>query len=98
IYAPGDSVLLPSLDRNNAPVTQLWNGTSMAAGYVSGALALFLETHPKATPDETAAAVEQAATLNVVKDAKAPVSRMLYVGAVETRFASRVATRSSSRH
>ena len=98
IYAPGDSVLLPSLDRNNAPVTQLWNGTSMAAGYVSGALALFLETHPKATPDETAAAVEQGATLNVVRDAKAPVSRMLYVGAVETRFATRIATRGSSRH
>jgi len=98
IYAPGDSVLLPSLDRNNAPVTQLWNSTSMAAGYVSGALALFLETHPKATPDETAAAVEQGATLNVVRDAKAPVSRMLYVGAVETRFATRIATRGSSRH
>ena len=80
IYAPGDSVLLPSLDRNNAPVTQLWNGTSMAAGYVSGASALYMETHPKATPDETAAAVEQAATMNVVRDAKAPVSRMLYVG------------------
>ncbi len=38
------------------------------------------------------------ATLNVLRDTKAPVSRMLYVGAVEMRFASRVATRSSSRH
>jgi subtilisin family serine protease len=97
IYAPGDSVLLPSLDRNNSPVTQLWNGTSMAAGYVSGALALYLETHPNATPDQTASAIEQAATLNVVRDAKAPVSRMLYVGAVEDRFANRVASRGTSK-
>ncbi len=97
IYAPGDSVLLPSLDRNNSPVTQLWNGTSMAAGYVSGALALYLETHPNATPDQTASAIEQSATLNVVRDAKAPVSRMLYVGAVEGRFANRVASRGTSK-
>jgi subtilisin family serine protease len=93
IYAPGDSVMLPSLDRNNAPVTQLWNGTSMAAGYVSGALALYLETHPKATPDQSARAIEQAATPNVVQDTKAPVSRMLYVGAAEQRVASRNPTR-----
>ena len=88
IYAPGDSVMLPSLDHNNAPVTQLWNGTSMAAGYVSGAIALYLETHPRATPDQSVNAIERAATLNVVQDSKAPVSRMLYVGAVEQRLAS----------
>lgn len=88
IYAPGDSVMLPSLGRDDAPITQLWNGTSMAAGYVSGALALYLETHPHATPDQSAAAVERTATLNVVQDAKAPVSRMLYVGAAEQRVAS----------
>jgi subtilisin family serine protease len=94
IYAPGDSVMLPSLDRNNAPVTQLWNGTSMAAGYVSGALALYLETHPKATPDQSVRAIEQSATPNVVQDTKAPASRMLYVGAVEQRVvASRNPTR-----
>src|SRR5262245_55778046 len=40
VYAPGDSVMLPSLDRNEAPIRQLWNGTSMSAGYVSGAAAL----------------------------------------------------------
>ncbi|HEY4304198.1 MAG TPA: S8 family serine peptidase [Gemmatimonadaceae bacterium] len=50
VYAPGDSVLPPSLDREFAPISQLWNGTSMAAGCVSGAAALFLETHPMATP------------------------------------------------
>src|SRR4051812_23683472 len=28
VYAPGDSVLLPSLDRDLVPISQLWNGTS----------------------------------------------------------------------
>lgn len=89
IYAPGDSVMLPSLDGNGAPVTQLWNGTSMSAGYVSGALALYLETHPAATPDQSAAAIEEDATPNVVRDTRTAMSRMLYVGATEQRLASR---------
>ena len=62
IYAPGDSVLLPSLDRDQSPISQLWNGTSMSAGYVSGAAALYLETHPAATPDEVAAELKRSAT------------------------------------
>ena len=81
LYAPGDSVLLPSLDRDMAPIAQLWNGTSMSAGYVSGAAALYLETHPDASPDEVARALEQNATLDVLQDTRAPTSRMLYVGA-----------------
>jgi subtilisin family serine protease len=85
IYAPGDSVLLPSLDRELAPISQLWNGTSMAAGYVSGAIALFLETHPTATPDEVAANLKEQATTNVLADTRSPVSRMLYVGTRDAR-------------
>jgi subtilisin family serine protease len=80
LYAPGDSVLLPSLDRDSAPISQLWNGTSMAAGYVSGAAALFLETNPTATPDQVAEQLEKTATMNVLRDTKTAVSRMLYVG------------------
>ncbi len=81
LYAPGDSVLLPSLDRDmTTPTAQLWNGTSMSAGYVSGAAALFLETHPYATPDEVGAYLKRTATMNVVRDARSPFNRMLYVG------------------
>jgi subtilisin family serine protease len=90
LYAPGDSVLLPSLDRDQAPIEQLWNGTSMAAGFVSGAAALFLETHPKATPDEVTQELERTATTYVVRDTRASFSRMLYVGtAPQVRVASR---------
>jgi subtilisin family serine protease len=80
IYAPGDSVLLPSLDRELAPISQLWNGTSMAAGYVSGAAALYLEEHPTATPDQVAVHLKRVATMNVVRDTRATLSRLLYVG------------------
>lgn len=83
VYAPGDSVLLPSLDRNLAPISQLWNGTSMSAGYVSGAVALFLETNPTATPDEVVAELKRSATRNVLKDTRSSTSRMLYVGTRE---------------
>ena len=92
LYAPGDSVLLPSLDRDQAPIEQLWNGTSMAAGFVSGAAALFLETHPKATPDEVTQELERSATTNVVRDTHATFSRMLYVGTAPP-IARRVASK-----
>ena len=80
VYAPGDSVLLPSLDREQAPTVQLWNGTSMSAGYVSGAAALFLETHPNASADAVGDFIRRSATANVVRETKSPFSRMLFVG------------------
>jgi subtilisin family serine protease len=80
VYAPGDSVLLPSVDRSLEPTVQLWNGTSMSAGYVSGAAALFLEANPTATPDDVGEYLRRTATQNVVRDARSPVTRMLFVG------------------
>ena len=93
LYAPGDSVLLPSLDRDMAPISQLWNGTSMSTGYVSGAAALFLETHPTATPDQVADELKSTATINVVHDTRTTFSRMLYVGTRDTRLLLRTASR-----
>lgn len=84
IYAPGDSVLLPSFDANQSPSVQLWNGTSMSAGYVSGAVALFLEGNPAATPDDAARHLRRAATWNVVQNTNAPLSWLLYVGQTRT--------------
>jgi len=89
LYAPGDSVLLPSLDRDSAPISQLWNGTSMSAGYVSGAAALFLETHPLATPDQVTDHLERTATMNVLRYTGTTVSRMLYVGTLGPPVLSR---------
>jgi len=85
IYAPGDSVLLPSFDQAQTPSVQLWNGTSMSAGYVSGAAALFLEQHPAARADDVLRALRGSATMNVVKETLAPLSWLLYVGAEQPR-------------
>ena len=85
LYAPGDSVLLPSLDRDLSPSVQLRNGTSMSAGYVSGAAALYLEMNPTATPDDVAEYLRQTATKNVVHDSRSPFTRMLFVGPREVR-------------
>lgn len=93
LYAPGDSVLLPSFDHNLQPITQLWNGTSMSAGYVSGAAALFLETHPEATPDQVAEGLKRAATVNALRDTRSSYSRMLYVGTREPPTDVRTASR-----
>jgi subtilisin family serine protease len=92
VFAPGDSVLLPSLDPQMRPITQLWNGTSMSAGYVSGAAALFLEKAPKASPDEVGAFLRRSATQSVIRNAGAEAGRLLYVG-VAGRPDRAVATR-----
>jgi subtilisin family serine protease len=82
LYAPGDSVLLPSFDANRDATVQLWNGTSMATGYVSGAAALYLESHPMASPDDVLRSLRASATMNVVHDTHAPLSWLLYVGPI----------------
>jgi hypothetical protein len=87
-YAPGDSVLLPSFDAARTPSVQLWNGTSMSTGYVSGAVALFLEANPKARPDDALRYLRTTATVNVVQQTHAPVSWMLYVGPVREELKS----------
>ncbi|HEX4893346.1 MAG TPA: S8 family peptidase [Hyphomicrobiaceae bacterium] len=84
-YAPGDSVLLPSFDAARTPSVQLWNGTSMSTGYVSGAVALFLEANPKASPDDALRFLRGTATMNVVQNTYAPVSWLLYVGPSRAR-------------
>jgi subtilisin family serine protease len=79
VFAPGDSVLLPSMDVAGSATTQLWTGTSMSAGYVSGAIALYLEAHPRATPEEVSEHVATSSSWTAV-DSRSPRAGMLYVG------------------
>ncbi|MDB4880732.1 MAG: Alkaline serine exoprotease precursor [Gemmatimonadetes bacterium] len=79
VFAPGDSVLLPGMDLEGLPVSQLWNGTSMSAGYVSGAVALFLETHPTASVGDVRAHITASSSAARV-DPRSPRAGMLYVG------------------
>ena len=89
LFAPGDSVLLPGMDVARQANTQLWTGTSMAAGYVSGAVALYLEGHPFASPDEVASFLSSTAGAPV-DAAHSPRAGMVYVG---TDRADRLAAR-----
>jgi subtilisin family serine protease len=80
VFAPGDSVLLPSMDARHQPSEQLWTGTSMSAGYVSGAAALFLESHPAATTSEVARYIRATSSTEVVVDPMSLDAGLLYVG------------------
>ena len=80
VFAPGDSVLLPSMDTQHAATQQLWTGTSMSAGFVSGAAALYLEAHPLATASSVTTHITSTASHGRVVDPRSPGAGLLYVG------------------
>jgi subtilisin family serine protease len=93
VFAPGDSVLLPSWEGGSEPTTQLWTGTSMSAGYVSGAIALYLEAHPSALPNAVAEHIRAASAGMAVDRERSPRTGMLYVGPPEPRAERTLARR-----
>ncbi len=89
VFAPGDSVLLPSMDGQRRASEQLWTGTSMAAGYVSGAIALYLEAHPFASTDAIFRHLQATSSRVTRVDARSPRAGMLYVGPATMLLAQR---------
>jgi len=69
LFAPGDLIESDWYSTNTA--VALDSGTSMATPHVSGAAALYLQTHPTASPATVAAALIEAASLNKVQNAGA---------------------------
>ena len=80
VFAPGDSVLLPSMELTHQPTTQLWTGTSMSAGYVSGAIALYLQAHPTATPGAVSEYIHTSSRATRVDPTRSPNTGLLYLG------------------
>jgi subtilisin family serine protease len=66
IFAPGSAITSAGIA--NDYVTAVKSGTSMASPHVAGAAALYLETHPQATPAEVNRALLDNATTNAVSD------------------------------
>lgn len=79
VYAPGDSVV--SLGITSDVAVAIKSGTSMASPHAAGAAALYLETHPAATPAEVTQAIVSGATAGRVVNAGAgSPNLLLYVG------------------
>ncbi|MEU6093721.1 S8 family serine peptidase [Streptomyces sp. NPDC047079] len=64
LFAPGSSI--KSTWNSGDTATSTLSGTSMAAPHVTGAAALYLADHPRATPAQVASALTDAATTAVV--------------------------------
>ena len=80
IFAPGVSITSAWVGGSTA--TKTISGTSMATPHVAGAAALYLETHPSATPADVASALLSASTPNkVVGAGTGSPNRLLYTGA-----------------
>ena len=64
LYAPGTNIY--SAVNTSDTAVDLYTGTSQAAGFVAGAAALYLQSHPSASQSEVNQAILGGATLGVV--------------------------------
>ena len=77
LFAPG--VAITSDWDTGDTATRTISGTSMASPAVAGAAALYLSTHPAATPTQVRAALVRAATVGVVQGHATAPDRLLHV-------------------
>jgi subtilisin family serine protease len=97
LYAPGEGILSAWSDSDTSSVEA--DGTSMASPHVAGAVARYLQAHPKATPAQVRAALVTVATPEV-KGSHSWPNRLLFArsGAPSAPTAATAATRSKAPH
>ena len=76
MFAPGVSV--GSADYYSDVALASWNGTSVAAPMVSGAVALYLQGHPTASPASVRSAILGNTTGSVLRNTSGSANRLLY--------------------
>ena len=76
VFAPGTSII--SVGISSATASASNSGTSMASPHVAGAAALYLATHPTATPAEVQTAIINNATPGKITDLRGSPNRLLY--------------------
>ncbi|MBT2207564.1 S8 family peptidase [Actinomadura sp. NEAU-AAG7] len=87
LFAPGGDIV--SADNESDTGEVVLGGTSMATPHAAGALALYLEGHPNATPQESRNAVVRAAQPGVVSDAGGGSPNLLLNVTALARLAAR---------
>jgi subtilisin family serine protease len=82
LFAPGVEILSASYTGDN--LARLISGTSQATPHVTGVAALYLSTHPTATPAQVAAAIIAGTVPNKVTDFQGAPNRLLSVKVADT--------------
>lgn len=82
MFAPG--VAVASADYYSDVSLASWNGTSMSAPMVSGAVALYLQGHPTASPATVRAAIVGNSTAATVRNLAGSGDKMLYTAWIGT--------------
>ncbi|MCM4161631.1 PKD domain-containing protein [Antarcticibacterium flavum] len=76
IFAPGHQTKTASASDDFS--SRFFSGTSAAAPYVSGVIALYLEVFPDATPSEVQAALKENATPNAISGVPSGTNDLIY--------------------
>jgi subtilisin family serine protease len=76
LFAPGTDILSSTASTDTS--SGYSSGTSMAAPHVTGAVARHLQSHPSATPEQVATALQSAATRGAVTDARSEHDGLLH--------------------
>ncbi|MFB8166387.1 S8 family serine peptidase [Kitasatospora purpeofusca] len=86
LYAPGVSITSAWYVSDLGGFGVEMSGTSMAAPHAAGAAALYLSSHPAATPAQVSAALVSAATVGSLRElGQGSPDRLLYTGTVPNR-------------